>query len=91
MAYTRRLRPRGVPFFRPQVCERAGKSVISVVERPEKVYRKISCEQLENISWFCDLFIINFIYETVNLNHLKGMHRSKLGIRERGSFCQWKV
>ena len=80
MAYMGWLRPEGVPFFRPQVYERAGKSVISVVERPERVYGKISCEKLENISWFCDLFIINFIYETVHLQQLKGMHRSKLGM-----------
>ena len=62
---------------------RAGKSVISVVERPERVYRKNYCEKFEDISWFCDLFIFNFIYKTIHWQHLKGMHRSKLGTWKR--------
>jgi len=36
MVYTGRLRPKGVPFFRLQVYERVGISLVEVYERVEK-------------------------------------------------------
>ena len=51
--------------------------------RRRKNLKGLYCEKLESISWFCDLFIFNFIYKTVHRQHLKGMHRSKLGTWKR--------
>ena len=70
MAYTGRLHLKGVPctslrsmrgqgFHYFEVHERVGKSVILVVESPKGLANAFyCCEKVEEIFWFCDLFIL---------------------------------
>ena len=69
MAYTGRLHLKGVPCtslrsmrgqgFHFEVHERVGKSVILVVESPKGLANAFyCCEKVEEIFWFCDLFIL---------------------------------
>ena len=89
MAYTGRLRPKGVPFsglghmkgleFHSVEAYRGmGKSLFSSVKRPKRAKRRIyACEKVEKISsvlWFVHIF------KTVHLRQLKGKQRSTLSM-----------
>lgn len=55
IAYTGKVRLKGVPFFRLQVYEREGISLVEVCHKVEKSV--ISASKMGKIFWFCDLFI----------------------------------
>ena len=62
------------------VYERVGKSVVLVGNKAQKELTDAfyGCEKVEKRFWFCDLF--KTFLKTVNLQQLKGIESSKLGI-----------
>ena len=105
MAYTGRLRPKGVPFsgFRyillVEVYERVGKSVIWVCERTQRANRKfLWLYKVEKTFYFCHWFPV----KRLHLQQLKELQSSKRGMwkgvgwveyvhKWTESGCRWRL